>query len=980
MDNFESRALDAMRHQQTLDLSQDEAPTVPAQAIRRFLLQIGSDADPHGFLLKGAAIEGKLDLSSTSLPFPIAFESCSFSDPLYLEGATIHSLALIKCECAAVVANGARVARDIDLSRSLFTGGVATTASASMTATIWLSEAQVGGRLLCIGTQIHTFADRGLQADSASFGGNIRFINGFRSNAELRLIRVRVTGSIDFAGATVDSTELPDGRLGSYRAVDLGEARIDGSLFFLDAKEDGGRTYIAGRVELGHAVVDGRLTIRSATFVAPPVREGRHWYLDPLGAGERDAIWAPRLRVAGDLSIQRDCRIDGGVYLEMCEVGGAIKANGQHFANPGRVALNLRSCSIAGSLSLTPSPFGAQTDSPTVSGSVVLEDSDIGGRMEIVDCSLSTPSRAADSEGALAPTDATPLLDASGVKVGRDVDLQGMTTVGGEVRLTGARVGGDVVLDGASLENEGGNSLTLRQAQVEGSIHARGRASGEKFVVPFRAKGTVNLDSAQIGGRVDATGSQLQTSGGVSLSARSTEIGGRLVLSSKQDQLSEVSSATDKRAGPRILVEGSVFLNGARIHGAVALHGAVIRSPAAKEPALNLADIVIDGPLLLDVDNWDRPCEILGAIRLKAAHIKGNLSCDRARLVNAGKDAIIASGLQVDQDVFFGSHVPGKTLVVEGRVRMSRARVGGQLSFSRAVMCNAGGEALSLREARVQGALVFQPSQIDGGVDLSNCSVAALLDEDSTWTMPDPLQLDGFTYDRLGGTAMRSPSGRVDQMVARSAGFSRQPYTQLGDFYRRTGDRSGARDVAWRMHWAEHHASMGAPNLFTRTVRRFPGVPPRPEPSRRSTVSGEPVAPLHTRLARRLLGHGVGFGYRFWRPTVLAAALVAIGWITFSLAAGVDGLTPTDPAARSGRFDVQSSECANDYPCVRPLIYSVDVLLPVVDLRQDAFWVPDSHTTEGTIALWVSFVMAMLGWGVVGVTVAGIAERLRDPA
>ena len=135
---------------------------------------------------------------------------------------------------------------------------------------------------------------------------------------------------------------------------------------------------------------------------------------------------------------------------------------------------------------------------------------------------------------------------------------------------------------------------------------------------------------------------------------------------------------------------------------------------------------------------------------------------------------------------------------------------------------------------------------------------------------------------------------------------------------------SAARRVLWHMHWAEHHAT-SRPGLGGRLVpqgfwRQAPERMRTPVASRRwrmrrgsvstegatassptttdvATATATATAGFWTRAGRRVLGHGVGFGYKLWRPVVLAALLWVIGLAVFTTAASRDGLIPTEPDA-----------------------------------------------------------------------------------
>jgi hypothetical protein len=51
-------------------------------------------------------------------------------------------------------------------------------------------------------------------------------------------------------------------------------------------------------------------------------------------------------------------------------------------------------------------------------------------------------------------------------------------------------------------------------------------------------------------------------------------------------------------------------------------------------------------------------------------------------------------------------------------------------------------------------------------------------------------------------------------------------------------------------------------------------------------------------------------------------------------------------ASKQGAYDAASGELVKGYPKFHALAYSLDVFVPVVDLHQAAYWLPDAN--EGT--------------------------------
>jgi len=439
---------------------------IDAQLLRGWCLNHRDEVDPRGIRLRNATVVGVLDLAGVEVPFPLSFDSCGFEAAPILDGADLHSLALTGCRSLpGLLANGLRVRRDLDLSRSFITGGHSTSASTSKRSTIWLCESQIGGRLLCVDTIIHADGERAIQADRMQVGGTIRLLHGFAAVGELRLIGAQIDGSLDLTGASI---QRPEGL-----ALDLGEATISGSVFLID-DQTGRRPVIRGRVDMGSARIAGQLLIRNATLegsLTAPVG-GAYSRLREGGT----AVSAPRLCVGGEVAFEGACQVSGGLDLALSELSGLSIQGSCALRAPGRTALNLTNAELRSSLLLN---RGA-----TVEGTVRLTGARIHGKLTMQETILSAP------EG-------RSLLAAQGLAVDGDVELQDVAAVGGHLRFRSATLGSVLDLAGAQLDNPNGQTLSLHQAIVKGSV---------RLVDGFRSRGFVVLNRSTIEGRLDCRG------------------------------------------------------------------------------------------------------------------------------------------------------------------------------------------------------------------------------------------------------------------------------------------------------------------------------------------------------------------------------------------------------------------------------------------------------------------------------------------
>lgn len=464
----------------------DTRITINADAIRAGCL-LGASLEPFGVRIANALIEGELDLRAMTVDVPLHFVSCVFTHAPRFDGADLHELSitdgrfascapavvLATSELPGLLANGVRIRRDLNLSGSLITGAHRVIASVTRSSAVWLTEAELGGRLLAIGTQIRPSGDRAMQCDRTRVAGDIRLIHGFRAEGEVRLLKMQLEGSLDLTAACISAK--------NGRALDLAEAAIGGSLFILDDPEvnqDGGRPSITGRIEMGGAKVYGHVHIRNALLIAPPAGVGLHDYNAEESAA-RTAILAQRLTVHDDWLAEGRTEIHGGLNLHGADIKGGFRMEGAVLRNAGDTALDLAQAKLGSRFNM---------NSAVVSGTIKLANTRIGGPLSLSEATLDTPMDAL-------------CVEAIGVQVAGDVWLGGLTTIGGRLNFRSAVIDGLVFAEGATLTNPGGRTLSLHQAKVAGNVLLSAR---------FTSVGQIVINRAVIDGRLRCDGATLE--------------------------------------------------------------------------------------------------------------------------------------------------------------------------------------------------------------------------------------------------------------------------------------------------------------------------------------------------------------------------------------------------------------------------------------------------------------------------------------
>jgi hypothetical protein len=445
--------------------------SVPADLLRTCCHELQDQVDPRGMRLSKVHVTGALDLAGLTVPFPLRFDGCWFDVAPVLEGARLYELSLAGCpRLPGLLGNGLNVRRDLDLSGSQISEALWTSASTSRSAAVWLCEAEIGGRLLCVGTVLDGQGYRALQADRIRVGGAVRLIQGFRSAGEVRFLGARIGGSLDFAGARIESADGP--------ALDLEGAVIGGSVFLIDDLA-GRKPEIRGRVTMASTQLAGRFIIRNAIIQADAASQTGSIYERPTSAST--ALDAPRLSVGAEMVLAGRCEVTGRIDMSMSEVSSVSIGAECVLRAPDGIALDLGAAQIRALLRLD--------ERATVEGTIRMPGATIRGRLAL--------------HGELSrPRDET-LVDGSAMTVDGDVYLDRLRTDGGAVTLAGARLG-SLSARNAQLHNPGGYSLRLSQAVVNGPV---------RLISGFRSTGLVVMNRATVEGRLHFTGGSFHCDG-----------------------------------------------------------------------------------------------------------------------------------------------------------------------------------------------------------------------------------------------------------------------------------------------------------------------------------------------------------------------------------------------------------------------------------------------------------------------------------
>ncbi len=546
-----------------------------------------------------------------------------------------------------------------------------------------------------------------------------------------------------------------------------------------------------------------------------------------------------------------------------------------------------------------------------------------------------------------------------GALVKGDVNLNDGFKATGRVRLQSTQIGGGLDCRGGAFEVHEGYALWADGVEVKGYVN---------LCDGFKATGEVRLMGAQIGGDLDCGGGQFKVKNGRALSAENAHIRGNVNLCDGFKAISEVTllgaqiggslncgngqfeqQEGDALSADRISIKGDVFLNdGFKAMGAVRFPGALIGGNLAcnggqfevrEDDALLVDGAEVKGNVFLNDD-----FKANGRVRLYGAQIGGNLDCGDGRFEAREGEVLLIYGAVVKGDVFLSDGFKAT-----GAVSLQGAKIGGSLDCKGGQFEADEGHALSLESAVVRGTWYLRRLSQPVRVNAGHADVAVLVDDLAAWA-PGSL-LDGLRYASFGGKASTNWATRLEWL-------RRQTEAQLGD----TKGGTDFRPQPWRhlqhvlreMGHAEDAKQLGI--AFQDRLREIGHMGQLPK-----DICDVPrcLKGMVTRSGHYIFGKLAGYGYR---PVDLVAWMFAV-WLVFGAAywwlalppqsaiAPSDPLVfqsqdyskcrpdsdPSDDAAKPGNWYL-CTDLRSEYSTFSPFAFSLDLLLPVVDLGQEKAW------------------------------------------
>jgi uncharacterized protein YjbI with pentapeptide repeats len=364
-----------------------------------------------------------------------------------------------------------------------------------------------------------------------------------------------------------------------------------------------------------------------------------------------------------------------------------------------------------------------------------------------------------------------------------------------------------------------------------------------------------------------------------------------------------------------IRVDGVLRITGARIPGAIRLGGAQISGAFFLDNAdlgQERSDELERDPILqlnhatVNYDVWGPGLKVRGQIRLAGTTVTGAVNLDDADLSEPAGTVIDAENLTV------GSNLRARRLRTHGTIDLRGAKIPGDLDLNDCRLSNPHGVALRASSCTIGELWLHDAAPITGSVDLHRSQVDLIHANPGVW--PAHVRLDGLAY---GSLTPRLPADQRLELLERDEdGYVPHAYEQLAAAYRRVGDDAGARAVQLAKQ------------------RRH-----------RATLS------WYAKLWGHVQDVTVGYGYRPTRAMAWLLALLLAGTVIY----GLHHPRPIDPGKSPG---------------FNALVYTLDLLLPIIDFGQEKAFNPHGAYQ------WLAYLLIAAGWILATTVVAGITRAV----
>lgn len=379
--------------------------------------------------------------------------------------------------------------------------------------------------------------------------------------------------------------------------------------------------------------------------------------------------------------------------------------------------------------------------------------------------------------------------------------------------------------------------------------------------------------------------------------------------------------------------EGIVTMNTSNIGGNLVCNGGHFINP--DDVAFNANGIKVMGSIIFRED-----CKVEGEVDLGACLIGNDIDFSNGLFSNPKGISLCVNGSTVKRSIFFGEGFKS-----EGEVNLDASTIGRGIECENSQFSNPNGIAFSAMSVNVkyillcdiipEGSLYFKSATISGefywrndqihdqcSLNLESSNIGTLDDEESSW--PKKLHLNGLEYNSFGEQSPTDWQSRLKWLnLQDNTKFTPQPYEQLAKVLNEMGHEHDAHEILIAKQKDR--------------AQRYCIAHPR-------------------RIVHYLSGWTIGYGYRSWQALLWLVGFFVIGFFVFS------------PDWTDVKYITLQG---GDIPKLNPFLYSFDCLVPIVDINQAQYRIP-----EGWQYIYRCFHI-IVGWVFTTLYVVGLTGLVR---
>lgn len=321
-------------------------------------------------------------------------------------------------------------------------------------------------------------------------------------------------------------------------------------------------------------------------------------------------------------------------------------------------------------------------------------------------------------------------------------------------------------------------------------------------------------------------------------------------------------------------------------------------------------------------------------IRLIGATIGDSLVCDESIFENTNGYAFSADRLTTKGNVSLIN------VTTHSEIRLLGATIGGNLDCEKVNT-----KGLIMERVKINGCLVMIGSK--GAINLSNARAGQLMDDENSWPGQDKLNLRGFEYKGFaGGNTPTEANKRIKWIrLQTKEPFSTQPYEHLAKVYRQIGHESDAKEVLIAKY--EDLRKYGSLSILEKCWNWF-------------------------------LGETIGHGYKSIRLFLFILLFLLLGVYLFDWADNLKVMQPSKERVYMSKEFIEKRYIPPEYPQFNSIIYSIDTLVPFLDLHQEDYWLPDASKPYGfgfRIYFWVHIIFGWISSTLAVVYLTGLIRK-----